>query len=801
MDDKREAKVGVGREEDNEYLLGRSLLVEDALPDDIVLLMFHLGPRYHGNFHDPLGKFLTYEAATSINVYLSAQAQDATDKSLFTSRSNSVIVKAIRQGNTIPEENILLSVSPKDAFKSGESSLSVAGTVDHVVESFDACVNAAVPHPTRAKQLRHGIVCLVGSPGSVESYACHDMDHAVSAAGGGAAVLRMIDMARSSDELAITLGILRDMLKGSWAASEEIERIRGYDLLAAILRPKMVNLVDIHCTKIILGMLGINMDRSVTATVHNSAAYRALGLEFELWSRASLGVVTLYLQHFEYLLATSKHARYNVLRTFQKAAMVRKMLYALRSGLFDLAVVPVVVDTLKLVLIARWSGEDAIKPIFSFLVSSLCQSSSSVYPPAINNEPPPSQAPAAQILAMIAGLSHNGQRLVKLTRSIALHRLLVIFISSNSAPYVITPCLDILERCLLTSGLESFQRLFEAEGGFALLARTLGALWTGDMQARILRMLTGPVSADGKTLQCPALVSTLLAALDCLLQSDDPFRPSRRGSISSIRSVTMTPLTTSELPGNVIESSADPVVATDVNGSSAADDTRLEDLFRDITALYRTNSLFRRAFTSRRVEQMLPAIVDFAAMTTTSSTPDRATAQRAAAAMWLQAIVDKHKISHSLINQIKLVIEQLRSPSAPTASASMSASLSRVPSSPRPSSAHLAKSFAGSRFGGTPPGTPSPSGPIPRRRISTDAAFASGSPFSATRMKFTDRKPPALKRVLTGESILEGGRDKNAAWKLIIIQTVSHKWPLLRILLTMPATQDSQSHSKMVLER
>lgn len=80
-----------------------------------------------------------------------------------------------------------------------------------------------------------------------------------------------------------------------------------------------------------------------TATVHNSAAYRALGLEFELWSHASLGVVTLYLQHFEYLLSTSKHARYNVLRTFQKSAMVKKMLYALRSGYFDAEVVPVVV--------------------------------------------------------------------------------------------------------------------------------------------------------------------------------------------------------------------------------------------------------------------------------------------------------------------------------------------------------------------------------------------------------------------------------------------------------------------------
>lgn len=75
----------------------------------------------------------------------------------------------------------------------------------------------------------------------------------------------------------------------------------------------------------------------------NSVAYRSLGLEFELWSHASLGVTSLYLQHFEYLLSTSKHARFNLLRTFQKSAMVRKLLFTLRSGLFDPAVVSIVV--------------------------------------------------------------------------------------------------------------------------------------------------------------------------------------------------------------------------------------------------------------------------------------------------------------------------------------------------------------------------------------------------------------------------------------------------------------------------
>ena len=35
----------------------------------------------------------------------------------------------------------------------------------------------------------------------------------------------------------------------------------GFELLAALLRPKMPLLVDIACTKIILHMLGINMDK------------------------------------------------------------------------------------------------------------------------------------------------------------------------------------------------------------------------------------------------------------------------------------------------------------------------------------------------------------------------------------------------------------------------------------------------------------------------------------------------------------------------------------------------------------
>lgn len=148
-----------------------------------------------------------------------------------------------------------------------------------------------------------------------------------------------------------------------------------------------------------------------------------------------------------------------------------------------------------------------------------------IYSPS---EAPPAQSAASLILAMIADLSHHKPRLLKLNKALALQRLLVIFISSNSAYYVILPCLDILERCLVTPGMENFQRSFEAEGGFALLARTLGPMWRADVQAAVFRMLVG-TQADRSGLQCSPLLSSVLSGLDSLLQvtSESEDTPSR----------------------------------------------------------------------------------------------------------------------------------------------------------------------------------------------------------------------------------------------------------------------------------
>jgi hypothetical protein len=155
---------------------------------------------------------------------------------------------------------------------------------------------------------------------------------------------------------------------------------------------------------------------------------------------------------------------------------------------------------------------------------------------------------------MFAEVAQDANRLVKLNKSIALHRLLVVFISSNPAYYVVIPSLEMLEQCLATPGLEGFHRSFETEGGFALLAKTLPGIWRDDIQGYVFRMMLGKEgSDDGKSnVKCPGLVSCLTGALEVLLQQagDDesagsgrpPNARTRSGTVTSIRSIAFSPM-------------------------------------------------------------------------------------------------------------------------------------------------------------------------------------------------------------------------------------------------------------------
>ncbi|KAG6865427.1 hypothetical protein C0991_002665 [Blastosporella zonata] len=104
------------------WCIASSYLLTTPLGDDLPRLIHHLGPRYVGNFQDPLlVKFLTYEASTSLNMFLATVATK--QPSAHTHLTQSTIMKAVKHGLGIPESAVGFAVSPISASESATSTL------------------------------------------------------------------------------------------------------------------------------------------------------------------------------------------------------------------------------------------------------------------------------------------------------------------------------------------------------------------------------------------------------------------------------------------------------------------------------------------------------------------------------------------------------------------------------------------------------------------------------------------------------------------------------------------------------
>ena len=128
--------------------------------DDLPRLVHHLGPRYSGTFQDPtLIKFLTYDASTSLNMFLT----NATKNS-----DVSPLMKAVKNGFGVPESLFVFSLSASDCSASGQ--------------------NTTVPIK--------GLLKEVESQGNVFTVKAMTLDMALWKIGGAAVALRLVQLAQ-----------------------------------------------------------------------------------------------------------------------------------------------------------------------------------------------------------------------------------------------------------------------------------------------------------------------------------------------------------------------------------------------------------------------------------------------------------------------------------------------------------------------------------------------------------------------------------------------------------------------------
>lgn len=132
--------------------------------DDLIRFVHHLGPRYIGNFQDSaLIKFLTYEASTSLNMFLAAAGSKNPSQV-----DGSPILKIVRRGINLNESEIVFSTSAASVPQAG------------IVEELPTC----------------GAVTRLVVEGDVYAVKAACFDDAIWAFGGAAVLLRLVQLAQ-----------------------------------------------------------------------------------------------------------------------------------------------------------------------------------------------------------------------------------------------------------------------------------------------------------------------------------------------------------------------------------------------------------------------------------------------------------------------------------------------------------------------------------------------------------------------------------------------------------------------------
>ncbi|KAJ3833898.1 hypothetical protein F5878DRAFT_545746 [Lentinula raphanica] len=601
------------------WCIASSYLVALPLADDLPRFIHHLGPRYFGSFQDTeIARFLTYEAATSLNMFVfnagalpnsnfsgtssfgansyasftqavspgpsSAQNQrllsppssakppntpfspsSPSSAALFSPLSPTIgmlhpppgpssLIRAIKEGigMGVPESGIVWAVSPggfpsgppKSAYGSGfpKSAQRSAFSLNGNADDENALDDSNGVGGTGRDFVMHGDVYFVKAK---------TMDSALFRVGGIGIALKLVGAAKTSHELSRALGVFTDGIKNSWQNSEDVERLRGYDILADILRSK-AGMINMTSFETIFEFLGMNFRCPDQSTVTNPPAYLSLALDFELWSLTPSPIHQVFFEHFSILLETSRWRAFNlgIYKRIGKgnAGLVRRLLFVLKMGWFessgnknlkDSTSLTFLLDALKSAAKALWTKDEGIKPLVSYLAANLHdgyedpknskEKEEGSGPNSRNREkaeqvlviltsilrspqsslpsPSPKSSPAPFPSFSLANTSSPYPYLKLFLTNLPLTRILLLLLGPRPSPVIASQILTIIGICVSPSdgtgtgkevGFVGFGRKFELVGGWGVLRAVLssegGKCWNSDVNKAAFDVMLGRVS-------------------------------------------------------------------------------------------------------------------------------------------------------------------------------------------------------------------------------------------------------------------------------------------------------------------
>ncbi|XP_078070095.1 WD repeat and FYVE domain-containing protein 3 isoform X4 [Mustelus asterias] len=333
------------------WRLGPTHFLEEVLPASSISVIYDLGPNYVGSFQAvcvPYSKDSKSEMV--IPSPISLIPEEKVSFGLYAQSVSSLTVARIRKNyNKVDSKTIAKQM----AISSHENATPVK-----------LLHNAAGYLNGPARTIGAALIGYLGVRTSVPRPVATTLQYI----GGAAAILGLVAMASDVEGLYAAVKALVCVVKSNALASKEMERIKGYQLLAMLLKKKRT-LLNSHILHLTFSLVGTVDSGHETSIIPNSNGFQDLLCDFEVWLNAPYELHLSLFEHFIELLTESSEASRNakLMREFQ---LIPKLLLTLRDTSLSQPTIAAISNVLSLLLQGFPNSNDLLR-FGQFLSSTL----------------------------------------------------------------------------------------------------------------------------------------------------------------------------------------------------------------------------------------------------------------------------------------------------------------------------------------------------------------------------------------------------------------------------------------------
>ncbi|XP_062964929.1 WD repeat and FYVE domain-containing protein 3 isoform X7 [Cynocephalus volans] len=330
------------------WRLGPTHFLEEVLPPSNVTTIYELGPNYVGSFQSVCMPCKDAKSEGVVPSPVSLVPEEKVSFGLYALSVSSLTVARIRKVyNKLDSKAIAkqLGISSHENATPVKLIHNSAGHLNGPARTIGAT--------------------LIGYLG-VRTFVPKPVATTLQYIGGAAAILGLVAMASDVEGLYAAVKALVCVVRSNPLASKEMERIKGYQLLAMLLKKKR-SLLNSHILHLTFSLVGTVDSGHETSIIPNSTAFQDLLCDFEVWLHAPYELHLSLFEHFIELLTESSEASKNakLMREFQ---LIPKLLLTLRDMSLSQPTIAAISNVLSFLLQGFPNSNDLLR--FGQFISS-----------------------------------------------------------------------------------------------------------------------------------------------------------------------------------------------------------------------------------------------------------------------------------------------------------------------------------------------------------------------------------------------------------------------------------------------